>query len=79
MITNPIILHRDSILADADKIMATYRVSGLPIVEDDGTLVGIITNRDLKYRKDLQTNSYPALLFLASVDVPPCKYHTVFL
>ena len=53
MITNPIILHRNSILADADKIMATYRVSGLPIVEDDGTLVGIITNRDLKYRKDL--------------------------
>jgi len=53
MITNPIILHRDSILADADEIMATYRVSGLPIVEDDGTLVGIITNRDLKYRKDL--------------------------
>lgn len=53
MITNPIILHRNSILADADKIMATYRVSGLPVVEDDGTLVGIITNRDLKYRKDL--------------------------
>jgi IMP dehydrogenase len=53
MITNPIILHRNSILADADKIMSTYRVSGLPIVEDDGTLVGIITNRDLKYRKDL--------------------------
>ena len=53
MITNPIILHRSSILADADEIMATYKVSGLPIVEDDGTLVGIITNRDLKYRKDL--------------------------
>ena len=53
MITNPIILQRNSILADADQIMATYRVSGLPIVEDDGTLVGIITNRDLKYRKDL--------------------------
>ena len=53
MITNPIILQRNSILADADKIMAAYRVSGLPIVEEDGTLVGIITNRDLKYRKDL--------------------------
>ncbi len=53
MITNPIILQRNSILADADKIMATYKVSGLPIVEEDGTLVGIITNRDLKYRKDL--------------------------
>jgi IMP dehydrogenase len=53
MITNPLILQRNSILADADEIMATYKVSGLPIVEDDGTLIGIITNRDLKYRKDL--------------------------
>ncbi len=53
MITDPIILSRNSTLEDADKIMGTYRISGLPVVEDDGTLVGIITNRDLKYRKDL--------------------------
>lgn len=53
MITNPITLHRDSVLADADEIMAKYRISGLPVIEDDGTLVGIITNRDLKYRKNL--------------------------
>ena len=33
--------------------MGTYKVSGLPVVDADGTLVGIITNRDLKYRKDL--------------------------
>jgi len=53
MITDPITLHRDSVLADAENIMAKYKVSGLPVVEDDDTLVGIITNRDLKYRRDL--------------------------
>ncbi|WP_319372241.1 IMP dehydrogenase [uncultured Ilyobacter sp.] len=53
MITDPITLNRESTLADADGIMAKYRISGLPVVESDGTLVGIITNRDLKYRKDL--------------------------
>lgn len=53
MITNPIVLHRDSLLKDADEIMHKYRISGLPIVEDDSTLVGILTNRDLKYRKNL--------------------------
>ncbi|WP_319200156.1 IMP dehydrogenase [uncultured Ilyobacter sp.] len=53
MITDPITLNRNSTLADADGIMAKYRISGLPVVENDGTLVGIITNRDLKYRKDL--------------------------
>jgi IMP dehydrogenase len=53
MITDPITLNRHSTLADADKIMGKYRISGLPVVEDDGTLVGIITNRDLKYRKNL--------------------------
>lgn len=53
MITNPITLNKDSILADAEHIMGTYKVSGLPVVDTEGTLVGIITNRDLKYRKDL--------------------------
>ena len=53
MITNPITLKKESILADAEHIMGTYKVSGLPVVDDDGTLVGIITNRDLKYRKNM--------------------------
>ncbi|MBN1467245.1 MAG: IMP dehydrogenase [Fusobacteriaceae bacterium] len=53
MITNPITLKKDSILADAEHIMGTYKVSGLPVVDENNTLVGIITNRDLKYRKDM--------------------------
>ena len=54
MIKDPITLTRESTLATADSIMAKYKISGLPVVEADGTLVGIITNRDLKYRKDLE-------------------------
>lgn len=54
MITNPITLNKDSILADAERIMSTYKVSGLPVVDIEGTLLGIITNRDLKYRKNLE-------------------------
>ncbi len=51
MIIDPITLQKDSTIMEAEDICSTYRVSGLPVVEEDGTLVGIITNRDLKYRK----------------------------
>ncbi|XMB68073.1 IMP dehydrogenase [Mycoplasmatota bacterium zrk1] len=51
MITNPITLGRKSTLRDAEDILSTYKISGLPVVEENGELVGIITNRDLKYRQ----------------------------
>lgn len=51
MITNPITLHPESTLVEAEEILATYRISGLPVVTKKGKLVGIITNRDLKYRQ----------------------------
>lgn len=53
MVSDPFTLSPDSLLADAQSIMSRYRISGLPVVKKDGTLVGIITNRDLKYRKAL--------------------------
>lgn len=53
MITNPVTLSRTKTLKEADNLMRTYKISGLPVVEDDGTLVGILTNRDLKYRENL--------------------------
>lgn len=51
MISNPITLTKDSTLRDAEDILSSYKISGLPVVEEDGTLIGIITNRDLKYRE----------------------------
>jgi IMP dehydrogenase len=51
MIINPITLHLESTLREAEDILATYKISGLPVVTKDHKLVGIITNRDLKYRE----------------------------
>ncbi|MGL4402492.1 MAG: IMP dehydrogenase [Fusobacteriaceae bacterium] len=53
MIKNPVTLKKDSRLGDAEDIMRRYKISGLPVVEENGKLIGIITNRDLKYRKNL--------------------------
>ncbi len=53
MITNPITLGEDAVLQEAENLMREYKISGLPIVDGEGDLKGIITNRDLKYREDL--------------------------
>ena len=53
MITNPVTLEEHSILQEANNLMKTYKISGLPVIDKKGNLKGIITNRDLKYREDL--------------------------
>jgi IMP dehydrogenase len=50
MITHPITLNKENSVRDAENILATYKISGLPVVTDDNTLIGIVTNRDMKYR-----------------------------
>ena len=52
VITDPFSLSADHTLQDADDLMAKFRISGVPITKEDGTLVGIITNRDLKFETD---------------------------
>ena len=51
VITDPFYLSPDHTLADANELMAKFRISGVPITEN-GKLVGIITNRDLKFEED---------------------------
>ena len=50
MILNPITLNEDSTLREAEDILSKYKISGLPVVTENNKLIGIITNRDLKYR-----------------------------
>jgi IMP dehydrogenase len=50
MITHPITLHKHSTLAEAEDILSKYKISGLPVVDENNVLEGIVTNRDLKYR-----------------------------
>jgi IMP dehydrogenase len=53
MVVNPLTIHPDETLADALKLMADNRISGIPVVErDSGRLVGILTNRDVRFASD---------------------------
>jgi IMP dehydrogenase len=49
MITNPVTTTPDATVAEVDELCARFRVSGLPVVEGEGLLVGIITNRDMRF------------------------------
>ena len=49
VIVDPFYLSKDNTLQDADDIMARYKISGVPIVDESHKLIGIITNRDIKF------------------------------
>ena len=53
LILDPITLEVHSTVNDAEKIMREHRIGGIPIVDQNGKLVGIITNRDLRFQKDM--------------------------
>ncbi len=63
MIVNPVTLGPDATLAEAEAIMSRYRISGVPITTEDGTLVGILTNRDIRFARDF---SRPVREFMTS-------------
>ncbi len=52
VITNPFFLSPENTALDAEKLMRKYKISGVPICEADGTLVGILTNRDMRFMTD---------------------------
>ena len=52
IITNPFSLSPDNTLKEADELMGKYRISGVPICDEDNKLIGIITNRDLRFEED---------------------------
>ncbi|MCF2220213.1 IMP dehydrogenase [Chryseobacterium sp. PS-8] len=54
MISDPVTLSKDHTLAQAKETMAKYKISGLPVVDAENTLIGIITNRDVKYQENLE-------------------------
>ncbi len=52
MILDPITLSPDACVGDANKVMREFKIGGIPIVDKDNNLLGIITNRDLRFHKD---------------------------
>ena len=53
LILDPITLNIESTAADAIKIMREFKIGGIPVVDKDRKLLGIITNRDLRFQKDM--------------------------
>ena len=53
VITNPFYLGPDNTIGEADALMGKFRISGVPIVDKSGKLIGIITNRDMKFEEDM--------------------------
>lgn len=53
MIADPVTLSKDHTLAEAKELMSRFKISGLPVVNPDNKLIGIITNRDVKYQENL--------------------------
>nr|WP_317404422.1 IMP dehydrogenase [uncultured Helicobacter sp.] len=53
VIVDPIYIRADSTLADAKAITDNYKISGVPVVDEYGKLIGILTNRDVRFEQDL--------------------------
>ncbi len=52
MITNPVTCGPDATVADVEELCARYRISGVPVTDDSSVLVGIVTNRDIRFESD---------------------------
>jgi IMP dehydrogenase len=66
MIVEPLTLPREAVVSDALELMATYHISGVPITDETGLLVGILTNRDLRFAPDA---SQPVSALMTSRDL----------
>jgi IMP dehydrogenase len=54
IIIDPIFVNPDATLGEADALMAEYRISGVPVVDGHNKLLGILTNRDMRFEKDMR-------------------------
>lgn len=53
MIYDPVTVKKEKTVADVLELMSTYKIGGIPVIDDDGYLVGIVTNRDLRFEHRL--------------------------
>ena len=70
MITDPVTCGPEATLADVERLCAHYRISGVPVTGDDGTLVGIVTNRDIRFESDLSRRVAEVMTRMPLVTAP---------
>src|SRR5574344_1101694 len=74
MINNPITLSKDAVVKDALKMMKEYSIGGIPIVDKDNRLIGIVTNRDLRFERNIKR----PLQEIMTKEVTTAPLHTNF-
>ncbi|MBO4208224.1 IMP dehydrogenase [Micromonospora echinofusca] len=70
MITNPVTCSPDDTLRDVDQLCGRYRISGVPVVDAEGGLVGIVTNRDMRFVSDPATRVRDVMTRMPLVTAP---------
>ena len=70
MITDPVTCGPDATLADVERLCAHYRISGVPVTSDDGKLLGIVTNRDIRFESDLSRRVSDVMTKMPLVTAP---------
>src|SRR6201992_2583238 len=70
MITDPVTCGPDATLEDVERLCAHYRISGVPVTSDDGKLLGIVTNRDIRFESDLSRRVADVMTAMPLVTAP---------
>src|SRR5215813_12565861 len=70
MITNPVTCGPDATIGEVDELCARYRISGLPVVSPDDVLLGIITNRDIRFEQDRSRSAGELMTKMPLVTAP---------
>ena len=73
MIIDPVTLSKDAFLSDAKKLMKEYRIGGIPVIDPNKRLIGIVTNRDLRFEND---DSKTVSQLMTSVNLITAKENT---
>jgi IMP dehydrogenase len=71
MVSHPVVTHPDATLAEVDALCGRYKVSGLPVVDGAGHLLGIVTNRDLRFETDLSRTAGQVMTRMPLVTAAP--------
>lgn len=70
MVNNPVTCSPDDTLGDVDRMCGRYRISGVPVVDDSGVLVGIVTNRDMRFEDDMSRPAREVMTRMPLVTAP---------
>ncbi len=70
MVNHPVTCSPDDSLADVDRMCGRYRISGVPVVDADGKLLGIVTNRDMRFENDMSRPVHEVMTKMPLVTAP---------